>query len=72
MDAAPGSGNLQLSDKIMTQYHSRLMSGKKPEAISLGRKLKITNDGADVEATRDWKRIRQKEKVVSHSLRGGR
>jgi len=43
----------------MTQYHSRLVTGKKPEAISLGRRWKIMNNVADVKATRDLKRIRQ-------------
>jgi hypothetical protein len=52
----------------MTKYHSRLVTGKKPEAISLGRRCKIVDDGADVKATRDLKRMRQKE--VSHSCRG--
>jgi len=46
------------------------VTGKKPGAISLGRRWKIMNDGADVEATRDLKRMRQKEKKVSYSSRG--
>jgi hypothetical protein len=65
MKEAAGSGNWQLSVKIMTQYHSYIVTGKKPQAKFLGRKRKIKNDGVDVEATKELKRIRQEK--VPHS-----
>jgi hypothetical protein len=49
------------------------VTGKKPEAISLGRRLKIMIDVANVKAMRDLKRIRQSRRSpIPFGEKGGK